>query len=569
MGLTSSLTIGRSALNVADVGLQVSGNNMANALTPGFRRQTVHLAPTSGQRLNARSFVGRGVNLTSIRREIDDVLLSRVRWASADQQKAVSRLDLIAQLETIEGELSEFDLSSSLSSFFGTWSELSNAPTDDSIRALTVQEGVSLADQVRRLRNDFTQLRDQIDAQLESAAQQANTLLEEIGALNAAVVEAEGGQGVASALRDQRDLLIDELSTYMSVTAIENEAGAMDIYVGSLPVVIGETSRGVSIDRDQDANGEIEIKVQIIADGSDLDVGGGIIGGLISTRFGELDQSLSDLDELAATMIFEVNKLVSQGQSPRGFKSVAGTYRLAETDIPLNDSDTGLPFEIVNGSFVISVTENTSGQRVSHRIDVDLDGIGTDMSLEDLVAEINSVAGADGITASITNDGRLNLAAGEGRTLSFSDDTAGVLAGLGVNTYFTGRDATDIGINDVLLKSSAYLAVGTDYIEGSNGTALLVSELGDVSQSSLEGESIHNFWRNHVESIAISSEATRVKATATAAVRENLSAQLSAATEVSMDEEAINLVNYQQQYEAAARFVSTINDMMQVLMNLV
>ena len=144
-----------------------------------------------------------------------------------------------------------------------------------------------------------------------------------------------------------------------------------------------------------------------------------------------------------------------------------------------------------------------------------------------------------------------------------------MLAGLGVNTYFTGEDASDIDVNAILVNDASFLAVGADHVDGSNGTALGIAQLGDTGFDSLGGLTILESWAPNVESLAVRSRTAIGQAASTKLVRESLEAQQAAVSGVSLDEEAVNLLNFQRQYEAAAKYISVIDQLMQTLMSVI
>lgn len=568
MGLSGALQIGRSALTVSQVGLQVVGNNMANATTPGYSRQTVAVVPTRGQSIGGGATIGRGVRLESIIRHVDEALQTRIRTALSNEESAIVRQEILAQLEALQNELSEADLSTALNDFFSVWSELANNPTDNAVRQLVIHQGVGLGDQIQELRFGYVGVRRQIDDQIAARVELANELLNQVASLNLTILQAEQGQGSAPSLRDQRDQLLEELSGFMDINVVEQRNGVVDVFVGSLPVVLGTNSRGIET-RQETVGGALEISVRIKDDGSELSITSGSIGSLLSARENTVSQSLDDLDELAAALIFEINRVHSQGQGTAGFSSVQGTYRVADPDLALNDAGTELPFTIVNGSFLFHVTHEDTQARITYKIDIDLDGIGPDTTLNDLAAQINAAAAGSGITATVTAGGRLQLDAPSGFTMSFSDDTAGVLAGLGINTYFTGKDASDIAVNGILLNDSTHLATGLDHVAGSNGTAMLIKGLEYEPVGSLNGSSLTDFWIRSVEELAVGLDTANSRLTSASLVRESLQAQEAAVSGVSLDEEAINLLNYQRQFQAAARFITVIDELMQTLLNMV
>ena len=247
MSLNGALQIGRSAIVASQAAMQVAGNNMANAATPGFHRRTVHLAGARDEMIISGAFAGTGVQLQSIRREVDVALQARFRDASSQEQANLIDQRFLAALETLQNELTDNDLSSAISDFFNSFSELANNPEDHAVRSLVVETGLALADRLSALGESYQDTIREIDQSLGTSIIQANDLLEGIAMLNGQITQTEQGPSEAGNLRDRRDTLINELSELLEVTVIEQESGAVDVLVDSVPVLLAGVNRGLEI----------------------------------------------------------------------------------------------------------------------------------------------------------------------------------------------------------------------------------------------------------------------------------------------------------------------------------
>lgn len=582
MSLTAAFQIGRSALSASSLALQVTGNNFANAATPGYSRQLVNLAGIGDAR-SGSFLVGRGVGVQGINRQIDAALQAR-HWAGlSGEGHAGINFQVLSQMEATINELSDNDLSSEFGRFFDAWSELSNSPGAEGARSLVVQQGRTLATSIRALRSDLNGMRSQIDQQLNAAAQRADTILSQIADINGAILDAEGGGtgGQASNLRDQRDQLIAELSTLMDVSAIEQPSGAVNILVGSTPVVLGSQSRGVELVR-RTVAGRIEVDVQVKADNTRLSISSGAMAGLIEQRGQNIDTTIERLDEVASQLIFQVNRVHSAGHGSSPLTSIRGTQAVAASDQalalnnPANSTFANLPFAANTGSFLVTVTNTATGQAQTVRVDVDLDGInaagqpgfGDDTSVVSLAADLNGIAN---LSATVNPDGTLSLNAASGYSFEFAEDTSGALATLGINTYFTGSGAADIDVRSELVSRPELLATGwtVNGQPSDNGAALAILGLRESSNSALGGRSIAGAWLDTAQSIGAQASSAANRADAASLVRQSLEAQQAAVSGVSLDEESINLMNFQRQYQGAARFISVIDQLTQELLSIV
>jgi flagellar hook-associated protein 1 FlgK len=170
--------------------------------------------------------------------------------------------------------------------------------------------------------------------------------------------------------------------------------------------------------------------------------------------------------------------------------------------------------------------------------------------------------------AAVSAERALRLDAASGYTLSFSNDSSGVLAALGVNSFFGGSDASDLSINAAIEGDPRLLAAGQGHIDGSNGGALAIAGLEEKSLDSLGGRSLRGFWQSATTGLAVKTQAANTKADSTRLVRESLDAQTQATSGVSLDEESINMLSYQRQFQAAARYIATIDETLQTLLSI-
>ena len=563
MSLNGALQVGRSAIVASQAAIGVAGNNMANAATPGYHRQRVGIIPGRSEAIGRGQFVGTGVQLGTITRQIDVALQARLRSAIGEQAGAVIDQRFLSAIELLQNELTDADLSSQLSAFFNSWSELANNPNDAGMRSLVLQEGESLAGGIRQLRQEYTVVREEIDRALGVSVERANGLLGEIAELNKQIAQTEQGVGQANSLRDQRDVLIDELSELLDVTTIEQSNGSVDVLVGSVPVVLAGESRGLEM-RCESRGGELEVSVRVAADGSDLTVRSGVIGALLSQREGTVDPAIEQLDTFAHELIYQVNRVHSQGQGMKGWSSVTGLTQLNDQTVALGADGSGLPFEIESGSFLITVQDSESAAQSTHFIQID-----PTMSLNDLVDQINNSTIGTGITASVSADRSLVITAATGDELTFSEDSSGALAALGINVFFSGSTGEDVGVSEVIRGDASLLGAGAENITGSNAVALEIAALQDKSVESLGGKSLREYWQAGVNELAVRTNAANTRLEGATLVRESLDAQNAAVSGVSLDEEAIDLLSFQRQFQAAARFISVIDETLQSLMAIV
>ncbi|MEQ9455403.1 MAG: flagellar hook-associated protein FlgK [Phycisphaeraceae bacterium] len=580
MGLTNALQIGKSGILAAQSALQVVGNNMSNVGTDGYNRQRVSLSPVGDQQIGQGIFVGRGVQLEAITRLVDEALQTRLRGSIANQSGSLERQKLLTQIESIQNELAEVNVTTRLSEFFQSWSSLAGnpgTPSDPStaLRSDVINQGQTIADHLRDLRLEVIATREQTDEAIIDSVRAVDSLLSRVEELNNRIAIAESGQGEgASSLRDQRDVVLNELATYLDISTNELTNGEVDVFVGSTPLVLNGDSRGVALAEGIGQSGS-SITLVVRDDGQTVNSSTGKLGAQIAFRQNDWQQALDTIDSLASELIFQVNRVHSTGQGLTAQSSVTGLNGVDDSTAVLTDAASGLDHLPTHGSFQIHITQNNV--TTTQQINIDLDGLNAnDTTLDSLVAQINTSPRLAGlVSAAVTTDGRLNIAATSGSaSLTFSDDTSGVLASFGVNSFFAGSNAIDITVNQALRSDPRNVAAARDVSVtgqslGTNENALSIADLANQGLEALAGRSLTDFWSDHISENASKLSSTKQQAEADTIVKSSLEAQRQELSGVNIDEEAIDLIQYQRSFQASARFINVVDELLQTLLGLV
>ncbi len=564
MGLIdSALNIGRSALLSYQSALQVIGTNVSNAGSPDYTRQTPGLTPLAGNALPEGMRPGSGVALTSLKRNFDDALENRIRSAIGDHESLGAQRSTLGMVESLFDPVTGLPLSQQLNGFFNSMSDVQNAPADPATRDLAVNSAATLARTLREMRSRLGALGDDLNESIGSMVAEANSLAERIAENNTEIVAAESSGSPANGLRDQRDALIRELTELVEVSVRVQPNGSVNVYVGNENLVQGGVSRGLAVTSRLD--GEFRRDSVAFADtNAQVELRGGRLQGLIAARDGDAFGRIAEVDQLAAAVIFEVNKAYADGQGLSGFASVTSSNAVADPTAPLSSTGASLPFAPTNGSFYIAVTNEAGGSLTSHQIEIDLDGIDGDTTLESLVADINATV--DGVTASVTVDNRLSIVADPNLSFTFGhdgqsqrEDSSNLLAALGINTLFDGVSAADIAVNrSVADQPSLFAAAGVN-LSGDGVNAGRLATVGESAVSSLDGASILEFYVRIADAVAVNSAGARDGVEASASVLSSLQAQKENISGVSLDEEAIELLKFERAFQGAARFVSVVD----------
>lgn len=567
MGLiTGALQIGRSALMAYQSALQVVGNNVSNAGSPNYTRQTPVLNPVTGMPLPEGFVAGGGVALTALQRNLDESLENRLRIALGEQSGAQVERQMLARVEQILNELSDHDLSSLMQEFFNAFSALENQPHDLGTRSIVLTAGESLAMELQRQRREVLALRNELNKALEDATVQADKLARDIADLNVRIVEVESASPAgANALRDQRDALLRQLSELVQIQVREQPGGSVNVYIGNELLIQGGMSRGLTTTFET-TNEQPRTVVRFADNGGTVSLLGGSMAGMAAARDLHIQGHVDALNSLAAVIISEVNKVHAEGHGLHGFTEATGSVTVDDPTVRLNQIP-GLVPPPRNGSFLIRVTDLESGSARTTTVVVNLDGTGSDDSLESLVARIN--AEVDGVTAEITPDGRFRIRADEGFEFSFAEDSSHALAALGVNTFFTGTDARNIAVNTVLVNDPLLLAAATENVPGDGSNAARIAALGTDPLPALSGQNLNEYYGRIALNVATKAAATMARAQSADAITLSLQAQRESISGVSLDEEAIALLRFERAFQGAARYTATVDRMIQEMLGLV
>ncbi|MCA9269079.1 MAG: flagellar hook-associated protein FlgK, partial [Planctomycetales bacterium] len=490
----------------------------------------------------------------------------RLRTASSDLANGRAQEQAYAELEAIVGELSDTDLSSSLSGFFGSIQDVLNQPEDLAVRNLAVLRATSLANDIQRLDSRVRVVQSDTNNQIAAKADDINGLLDDIAELNVKVVQIEASatqHSDAIGLRDERAVALDKLSQIIDIQAVEQENGSVTVFVaGDYLVFDGNTRPVVTAYVNEDGLNKAEIRLEGI--NKTLPAVTGELAGLLQARDEILGGFLQQLDGLSQTLIYEFNKVYSSGQGLVGHDSLASEFTVDDVDAALDQ--TGLAFTPVNGSFQVQVLNKQTGLTQTKDVLVRLNGLDDDTTLTSLAAALDAI---DGLSASVTNSRALNIQADSGNVqFAFAEDTSGVLAALGLGTFFRGTGASDIYVDADVRANPAKFAASRGGIGVDTDNAVLLAGFYDQPLESQGGASLAVMYDRMIADTTQGAAVAKAVTDGFDVFYQTLNAQNLAVSGVSIDEEAVRMIQYQRAFQASAKFIQTADELLQILVNL-
>lgn len=571
MSFASISSIASSALSSAQVRMQVSASNIANADVGGYTTKTaVQAAVTT-------SGVGTGTTITAVSSSVDKYLQKDLVSEASQLGAATIAQQFADQLQSLMGETSSSDgsgtsLADALSEVQAALVTLSSTVESQTLAGLVVDALDTLAVQLRETSDGVQQLRADADQQITDAVDTANDAIETIAELNERIVVAKAlGQSTAD-LEDQRFTALTSLSGVLDVSYTVKANGQMSVTAASGVTLVDGSAHLLSHDAVTTSTSETVFS-GILVDGVDItsSLGSGSMAALVEQRDAVLPGIQASLDALAVALIDTLNAAHNTGSSLPAPTTLSGT-----TSVSAGDSLTA------SGTLRI-VTVDDEGATLTSA-DLDLTAYA---SVDDLVAALDAL---DGIDASISS-GRLVIGASDGAGVAVADIERSVgAAGQGFSDYFglndllTGASAADIGVRSDLLSGETPLAnavldvtgtlsVGDSAVSVSSSFAAGLAEALEGSTSfastGLVGSgsySLADYAATLVGAVASAADSADSQFETRQSAYESASTALTSQSGVNVDEETARLSELEQQYSVAAQILSVLAEMFDALL---
>ncbi|MCI0666747.1 MAG: flagellar hook-associated protein FlgK [Methylococcaceae bacterium] len=536
-----------SGLQVARLNLDTVGHNIANADTDGYSRQRV-IAGARQPQITGAGYVGQGVVANNINRLYDEFLDSQLRGSTS----AFSELDTfhnwVSQIDNIVADPGT-GISPSLQAFFNAVQAVADDPTSIPARQVLLSEGQNLVDRFATMNHRLDDFRSQANQKLTNTVNEINGFSKSIAELNDKIVAATqiAGGKPPNDLLDQRDLLIRRLAEKVNVTTVRQNDGALNVFVGNgQAVVLGTNFATLGVTSSALDPGKIEITFTgqpvpvVITDNLD----GGEIGGTLDFLNNILPATQNEIGRVAAGLMLDFNARHQVGYD------LTGNTNLDFFTIPLatvlsaagNSGQVSAVYDAANVSQLAAsdyVLERTAtGYFLTRTSDQNQTALspgfpGTPASIDGLIiSESVPLAVGDRFLIRPTQ----NIAGQMGLALTNPDQIAA--SGSDTSTGSVGDNTNALSL--AALKTNRNLVNGTATFQDALGQ--IVAKVGTVS---------HAAEVNKIAQEGLLNQATQA--------RESVSG-------VNLDEEAADLLKYQQAYQAAAQVIAVTGTLFDTLL---
>lgn len=565
MGLYAALHMSGRALQAFSTGITVAGQNISNANTPGYIREEL-LLDTNLPYETGQLVLGTGVQVDGVRQQVNRFLETRLHAAKGDQAAAKAASEIYVLLENAINELGDNDLSTALSSFVAAVQDVANEPDNVPLRQRLISQGEALARDIADMRGRVDALRQGQSLKVADLVKEANELIDEIDRLNPQITRLEASgllRSDAGALRTQRYNALHRLSEIVPIRFRDREDGGVDVLMGGDYLVLDGAKQHLEVYEQNDRDVAVSF-VRTTTTHSVLPDGGGELRGIIDGRDQVLGGFVDDLNSFATNLIAGFNRLHASGEGRAGYTAVTAEHGATNTAAALNAA--GLPFAVTHGGFDLKIVNSATGEAATTRVSIDLDGLNADdTTLTSLAAAVDAIGN---VAASVDAAGRLNLTAAAGYELKFGDDTSGVLAALGINSFFSGTDADSIAVRAELKADHRLLASGRGGGIADNRNASALATVLDEAMDGLNGQSLSGFYDSVISKVGQGSASGQTLAEGADAYVQSLLSQREQYSGVSLDEEAIMVMQFQRSYQSAARMISVIDELLGVLLSI-
>lgn len=602
-GILSSLNTSYTGLQAHQLMVDVTGNNIANASDEFYSRQRVLVRPE--RPLYYQDYnLGRGVSVETIQRIHDEFVFNRYRKAAEEAQYYDTHFTTLREASAFFPEVDGVGIYNDLEEYFNSWKDLAKNSTDPAQKQVLAKNSQVLSTNLKDTRARLVRLQQKASEELEVTINEVNRIAKEIAHINGKLKEMEDQRELkqANELRDRRDELEYNLQTLVGANVFKNHldsnasihpklADFDDEYVLNIgfgfnivdgamyhPIVLKKDDNHLNLNRvyfQGDDFKTVEITDKIVQ---------GKAGSLISlynsgadgTRVGKIQDYINHLDIFAKGFIEATNSIYSQ--------SAATQIRSDKLDVWSLNALVDSNYNIKEGSFDI-VVYSTQGEEIARKT-ITIDRITT---MHDVVRAINentddnkdnnALNDVDDYFRAYYDNGTrefniLSKNPSQGLYVAIQDNGSNFTGAFGLNKFFDGQDAHDITLNHEYAKDATLIRPWLAPVNGNFDVANMMQQLQYddvdfyVNKYEKKQMRIPEYFQFLAGRVANQTEAAQRTKETKDSVLSAVKKEHLAISQVSLDEEMVNLIKFQGGYAANAKVITTIDRMIETLLGI-
>lgn len=611
--------------------LEVTGNNINNVSTKGYSRQRVimtsfnkPLESPSLNRAERAGQIGQGMEITTIERIRDNFVDEKMVKELATNGYWDTRFNYLNQMEAIYNEPSDKNLRNDIDAFWSGWQDVANNPTERASRFVIIERGERLNSTVNQMYGQMKGLRDNVNNVLESKIKHINELASSIRDLNVEIQKIQAMGDNPNDYLDKRDLLIDELSKLADVTVKNTDSDETMVYIGSRMLVQGPIVNKLNLVRNAENEGMFDVHWEV--DNELTKFSSGEVKALIELRDIDIVQSINDLDAFAVNFADAVNEIHKNGfginqETGNNFfnitpltTSVVGNY-----DLNNDGADDSTMLFKMSGVNTLKATDSIGSNGTLTFGNVSRNGENItinyteQMKVQDIVDKINTSEA--NVSAYIDYQGRLIFKARgfddylrPNYFIKHVEDSGSFLTGIsgmlrtsgadGAFTYQAAESAYQLvgdassytvtpyrhpaeamAINTIIKNDTNYIAASGGISTNETGILNKWNGIGDGSNAldiaalrfkpmMIDSQSTFNdFYTGSISRIATRAETANIEGQKQKVVVGYIEQLRQSISGVNLDEEVAQMVMYQHGYNASARVVNVMDQLLDTIIN--
>jgi flagellar hook-associated protein 1 FlgK len=608
--------------------LAVTSNNVANVDTPGYSEETPVFTAEPGQATSVGYF-GAGVDISSVTRNYSELLATQMRTSQSSYSNFNAFATTAAQVDNMLSDTTT-GLSTQLQGFSNSLQTLANSPTLAASGTAVISAAQSLSQSVQGYASQLTSIDQNVEGQITSNVQEINTLANNIATVNGQIAQLSGSGQSPNSLLDQRDSLIDTLSQYVSVNTATQSDGSLDVFIGNgQSLVSGSTAQTLTTIPNQYNPTQFDVGLTTTGSAAPIDItgaiSGGSLGGLIAVRSQVIDPTLNSLGQISVGIANIVNQQQAAGLTQSGtpgqplfavggvqvsgsadntgtatvtatrtdlsalttdnytLSDVAGNWQLYDqtSGQPVAMTGTGTatdPFLAAGLSIVVNGNANSGDSYLVEPTATAAAGfnvlltsptqIASGAAVQTGAATANTGTGTIA-AATVTDPANANLLTST--SITFTSPTTYQVSGDPATYAYTPGAA--ISANGWTTSISGTPATGDSFTVSSNAgntgdNTNLFAMIDGLNASSLDGgtTSLTGATGSLLGQVGAQTQQAQSNASAQQAVNTSATDAVNNLSGVNLDEEAANMVKYQQAYQACAQMIQASTTMFNTLL---
>ncbi len=617
--MSSIFGIDLSALQAFQQAIEVTSNNVANASTPGYDEESIELETALPQDSGSVA-IGSGVDVAGVQRAYSQAAATQLNTSQSTLSQLTSLQNYTSQIDNLFGT-SAGGLTTALQTYYSGWSAVADDPSSASVRQALLGDAGALAANLNSTSSQLQEMNSDVNTRITADVNQINSIGTQISNLNSQITQSSGAGQAPNQLLDQRDQLVSNLSQLVGVTTTSNSDGSINVYLGNgQPLVLDQNTYQLSTVPNEFNASQLEV-ASTASDGSSISgsITSGDLGGLLAARTQAIDPALNRLGQIATAVAQSANTQQASGLDLNGRLGSAlfsvgaplatassantdattasvtlsnlkaltsdnyllsykgGTYTLTDTTTGANVALTGagttgspLTASSVGLSIVLSGTPASGDQFLIQPTAQAASTIGVAITDPSSLA----AAGAIQTSASDTNTGGGAISAGtvldpanpdllDTTTIRFLTPTTYSVNGAGSFAYTSGGN---VDLNGWQVQITGTPAVGDEFTvqsnagaSGDNTNALAAANQQTAGVLSNGTISVSGAVSALISGAGAQAQQVNTAQTAQTAVNTQAQTQVQSVSGVNLDEEAANLMQWQQAYQASAQALSVAN----------